>query len=516
MAQVDLYFLESREIRVAHIFISYRRDDTAAYAGRLYDNLSQHFGEDQIFMDIRGIEPGADFTKVIEQAVSSSKVMLVLIGRNWLTVTDALWKRRLDNPYDFVRLEIVAALNQGVRVIPVLVQGAMMPRSQNLPDVLAPLTRRNAIELTDARWKADIDRLILGIEKIVAVQEHLPRVEAPNTPQPPQARTSTSALSQNRIAEAGVSKESDGPVFVCYAHNDLDFVLALVTQLKERGVDIWIDKWFLVVGDDWNYEIDIALRNCTRFVIVLSPVAVESPEVQGELRTALDERKRIVPVLYQPCVIPRQLRTLLYADFTSGNATDQVGLEHLLRAITSSPSSATRSTVSYAQSLSTGNTSQRGAAKHGAYNVIGRQDRHVQDGEANTVLPVRHHEAEPVQTRRTDQEPVWQLVSSILFLMLGLLSVWVDGVPILLSCLLISVGFGWVASLLMQISTQRLTFLNILVSGVGGLIGQFVLSLFQDDSIAEEGVRLFSVLAPLVGAYVLLLIFSKLRQSIGR
>ena len=91
------------------IFISYRRDDSAGYAGRLFDNLSAHFGKDQIFMDIDRIEPGEDFVQVIETAVGSCDVLIALIGRHWLTVTDGT-VRRLDNPNDFVRLEIAAAL----------------------------------------------------------------------------------------------------------------------------------------------------------------------------------------------------------------------------------------------------------------------------------------------------------------------------------------------------------------------------------------------------------------------
>src|ERR1043165_3354644 len=105
------------------IFISYRRNDSAGYAGRLFDGLSAHFGEDQIFMDIDYIEPGEDFVQAIETAVGSCEILIALIGPSWLTIENVTG-RRLDNPNDFVRLEIVAALARGIRVIPVLVQGA--------------------------------------------------------------------------------------------------------------------------------------------------------------------------------------------------------------------------------------------------------------------------------------------------------------------------------------------------------------------------------------------------------
>ncbi len=148
------------------IFISYRRDDSAGYALHLFDNLSAHFGKDQIFMDIERIEPGADFGQVIEDAVGSCDVLVALIGQHWLTASDGT-SRRIDDPNDFVRLEIVSALNRNVRVIPVLVQGATMPEPQDLPDELASLARRNAFDLSDRRWKHDVDQLIVALEKIL-------------------------------------------------------------------------------------------------------------------------------------------------------------------------------------------------------------------------------------------------------------------------------------------------------------------------------------------------------------
>jgi len=97
---------------MSRIFISYRRDDSAAYAGRLYDRLSHHFGKDQIFMDIDHIEPGEDFVEVIKQKVGTCNVLIVLISRNWLNAVDEGGTRRLEDPEDFVRLEITAALEE--------------------------------------------------------------------------------------------------------------------------------------------------------------------------------------------------------------------------------------------------------------------------------------------------------------------------------------------------------------------------------------------------------------------
>lgn len=156
---------------MSRIFISYRREDSAGYAGRLYDHLSQYFGEDYIFMDIDSIEPGRDFVEVIEQAVGFCDVLVAVIGKQWLTITDAAGQRRLDNPHDFVRLEIKAALERNICVIPALVREAGMPRSQDLPDDLTRLTRRNALEISDTRFNYDVDRLIGIIENVLSVSK---------------------------------------------------------------------------------------------------------------------------------------------------------------------------------------------------------------------------------------------------------------------------------------------------------------------------------------------------------
>jgi hypothetical protein len=155
---------------MSSVFISYRRDDTAGHAGRLYDRLVQRFGEDRIFMDLQ-IEPGDDFVERIEQGVGSCEVLLVLVGRQWLTVEDSEGRRRLDDPNDFARLELAAALGRDVRIVPVLVGGARMPEADELPPELARFARRQALDLSDVRFSADFDRLVSTIERELAVAE---------------------------------------------------------------------------------------------------------------------------------------------------------------------------------------------------------------------------------------------------------------------------------------------------------------------------------------------------------
>jgi hypothetical protein len=117
----------------SRVLISYRRADSDYPAGWLFDRLAEHFGRGRVFKDVDSLEPGDDFAEVITAAVSSCSALVAVIGQRWLTITDEHGQRRLDNPEDFVRLEIEAALTRGVRVIPVLVNGASMPRSADLP-----------------------------------------------------------------------------------------------------------------------------------------------------------------------------------------------------------------------------------------------------------------------------------------------------------------------------------------------------------------------------------------------
>jgi hypothetical protein len=151
--------------RHSRIFICYRRDDTSGHAGRLHDRLSALFGKDQVFMDIDTIEPGDDFVSVIEEAVGSCSILIAVIGKRWLSAVDDVGERRLDSEEDFVRLEIVSALNRRVRIIPVLVQGALMPRVRDLPDALAKLARLSALELSDTRWNYDLECLVETLRK---------------------------------------------------------------------------------------------------------------------------------------------------------------------------------------------------------------------------------------------------------------------------------------------------------------------------------------------------------------
>lgn len=166
------------------ILISYRREDSSGYAHALYNRLSKQYGEGRVFMDVDAIEPGQDFVEALEGSVQACDVVIALIGRRWVDAKDEDGQRRLEDPNDFLRIEIQTALERGVRVIPVLVQGARMPRVAELPEDLGKLARRQALELSDTRFNMDVDRLIHSLDQF-ASRRSQPSAP-PSPPSPPE------------------------------------------------------------------------------------------------------------------------------------------------------------------------------------------------------------------------------------------------------------------------------------------------------------------------------------------
>jgi hypothetical protein len=146
------------------VFISYRREDAAGYARAIYEELTERFTADRIFMDVDAIEPGLPFDEVIRNAVGQCEALLVLIGARWLAPQPD-GKTRLEDERDFVRLEIAAALARNIRVIPVLLDGTPMPKEAELPEALRGLVWRNAIEVSNTRFTSDVDRLAQVLAK---------------------------------------------------------------------------------------------------------------------------------------------------------------------------------------------------------------------------------------------------------------------------------------------------------------------------------------------------------------
>ena len=165
------------------ILISYRHQDSASHARRLFDRLEQHFGADRVFVNTVGIRAEIESLESVEPALASCDVLIVMIGRGWLIAEDVAGNRKLDNPRDPLRVQIAIALRRNFLVIPVLIEAAEMPAAESLPEDLQPLARRVAFMLSDTRWDFDVQHLIGTLEKVVARQVE---AGAPPTSPPPQ------------------------------------------------------------------------------------------------------------------------------------------------------------------------------------------------------------------------------------------------------------------------------------------------------------------------------------------
>jgi formylglycine-generating enzyme required for sulfatase activity len=211
---IQLLFLKQADLggsgaHMARVFICYRREDSIAYAGRLYDRLSSHFGASEVFMDIDTITPGDDFVEVLQEKVASCDVLLAVIGRHWISAKDEDGQSRLMKAEDFVRLEICAALNKKIRIVPLLVGGARMPRASDLPEELTSLSRRQAFEIPDVGFHQAVSRLLDSIGS--AGKSSAPTSTPDEAGQPPPTRKAPT-----RQKDGGPSRSS----FTSPVHSD--------------------------------------------------------------------------------------------------------------------------------------------------------------------------------------------------------------------------------------------------------------------------------------------------------
>ena len=229
------------------IFISYRREETAAYAGRLYDRLSDHFGEDRVFMDVDSIAIGVDFAEAVIEAVSGCDILLALIGQDWATIADSKGRRRLDNPDDFVRIEIEAALHRDIRVVPLLVDGASLPQADDLPSSLQPLTRRQALELSHTGFRSEVARLIAAADEVFKTRPG----QSVSPPKTPRADPRPGGRGRQELSAAETTPRGKGPQVVRSApdlawrrsaRDDPQRVILLRSQARQSSNDEEYDR----------------------------------------------------------------------------------------------------------------------------------------------------------------------------------------------------------------------------------------------------------------------------------
>jgi hypothetical protein len=249
------------------IFISYRRDDSSASAGRLYDRLLARLPNNHIFIDV-DLEPGIDFVEAIETSVGSCDVLIAVIGKRWVRSSVVKGKRCLENPEDFVRVEIATALKRNIRVIPVLVDDASMPWSTDLPDDLKLLTRRNALEVSHNRFNADFARLVAAIERVL---------EKANVERKPPEEKGRPEIE----------------LFSCFISLDKPFALWLHEALQSKGIKCCLDEKQLLPGDDILRQLERGIHLWDKFLLCASKNSLTSWWVEDEIKTTLEKERAL-------------------------------------------------------------------------------------------------------------------------------------------------------------------------------------------------------------------------------
>jgi hypothetical protein len=218
------------------VFISYRREDSAPYAGRIQDRLEREFGRDGLFMDVDSIPLGMNFAKLLSEEVAKCGVLLVVIGPHWLDARDENGTRRLESPTDVVRIEIAAALEREIPVIPILVDNARIPKADQLPSDVRELAWRNGLNVRHDSFRTDMDKLIYGLKAQISAQDS-EKTEAPlqktaESALPPanmsQREPTEAELSLAQSSKAGTDRP-DPTVF-------RDAPFAAVRELFDKGV----------------------------------------------------------------------------------------------------------------------------------------------------------------------------------------------------------------------------------------------------------------------------------------
>lgn len=286
---------------MARVFISYRRIDSKWAVGRLYDRLSEVLDGKNLFLDVSDIEPGEDYVEKIEAVVRSCDVLLAVIGQAWLTTQDSTGRRRLDDPKDWVRVEISTALSRGIRVIPILIDEAEMPDRFALPEDLIGLSRRNAKLISFSHFHSDLDSLLRVLEKVLApVDEPTSEPTRPKSKQTePRTVTSKPAVSESPDIE---TVESPPPPQDSYLEVPLTICLetkgGIATPLIFKGTSLPTDesKVFstaednqeavtvkLVWGERQNAEDNLSLGT---FDLQVPPAKRGIPQI--EITTSID------------------------------------------------------------------------------------------------------------------------------------------------------------------------------------------------------------------------------------
>jgi hypothetical protein len=265
------------------IFINYRRGDDPGFAQALFARLEQAFPPEQLFMDVEYVEPGLDFVRVLTDQVAECDVLISVIGKGWIDARDEAGARRLDNPADFVRIEIESALAQDKRVIPVLVGQAQMPRTDQLPETMKPFATRNAVRLTHERFRSDTNGLIAALQRALKIAEDARKEKAKRLDDEAQLTT--------------LKTGPDWPIHDVFTHINPDLLVRV-----DEGV-----------GDSWD-----EIGNDIRDHAALGQLKIWGRPVRNGLGRMLGEREALR--LIEPSYWTMAFFTYSFFDSTAGDA----------------------------------------------------------------------------------------------------------------------------------------------------------------------------------------------------
>ena len=311
-------------VLVGGLFISYRRQDAAAAASRLYEDLTARYGPEDVFLDIATLQPGQDWARNLRRAVASSDAMLVLIGPQWLTAQDADGRRRIDDPHDRIRSEVAAALQLDKRVIPVLVDGAAMPSLDELPANLVHLATLQAASLRYERWREDAEQLyrMLKISTSTSTRPSffnrleqafailLGRTDIPATPSAPIISTAPPLSARPPMS----LRPRNHDVFVSYSSGDEHVVNEVLKAIETEGPRCWIAHRDIPPGvGSWAEPIVSAIASSRLVLVLLTARSISSIDVLREVTLAADEEIPLLPVSLDSTTLTPSLRYFFVA-----------------------------------------------------------------------------------------------------------------------------------------------------------------------------------------------------------
>ncbi len=281
------------------IVVLYRRMDSAFETNAIVVEVARKYGRGNVFYDIDTIPPGINFLEYITRGISQAALVVCVIGNNWFGISES-GSRRIDSPQDFVLLELQVALKYRIPIIPVLVQGAQMPSSEQLPTSIASFAELNGISLHNM---SDLTLLLMVIEDLAKIRHLFP--------------SSTGA------AEMPIS--AIPPIFWSRSSVDIDWCQCFADTINRLGCDVWVDSQ-INAGGTWITDLERQIISREVFMVIITPESWNSPWVQKEYELALrltlsNNKRRLVPVILRETKLDGFIQTYQFLDVQMKSCT---------------------------------------------------------------------------------------------------------------------------------------------------------------------------------------------------